>query len=57
MNRSCRSAILRFLKSDCLLFSKDYHLDGLQVFLKILTLSIIGLDDTSAVTEIPKTSI
>ena len=57
MNRSCRSAILRFLKSDCLLISKDYHLDGLQVFLKILTLSIIGLDDTSAVTEIPKTSI
>ena len=57
MNRSCQIALLRFLKSDCLLISKDYHLDGLQVFLKIMTLSIIGLDDTSAVTEIPKTSI
>ena len=45
------------LKSDCFLISKDYHLDRLQVFLKILTLSIIGLDDTSAVTEISKNSI
>ena len=57
MNRSCQIAILRFLKSYCILISKDYHLDGLQVFLEILTLSIIGLDDTSAVTEIPKTSL
>ena len=57
MNRSCRSAILRFLKSDCLLISKDYHLDGLQVFLQILTLSIIGIDDTSVVYKNTKTSI
>ena len=57
MNRSCQIAILRFLKSDFLLISKDYHLDGLQVFLQILTLSIIGIDDTSLVTKIPKTSI
>ena len=57
MNRSCQIAILRFLKSYCLLISKDYHLDGLQVFLEILTLSIIGIDDTSLVTKIPKTSI
>ena len=56
MNRSCQIAILRFLKSDCLLISKDYHLDGLQVFLHILTLSIIGLDDISVVTKVPKTS-
>ena len=57
MNRSCQIAILRFLKSDCLLISKDYHLDCLQVFFQILTLSIIGIDDTSLVTKIPKTSI
>ena len=44
-------------KSDCLLISKDYHLDGLQLFLHILTLSIIGLDDTSVVKNIPKTSV
>ena len=57
MNRSCQIAILKFLKSDCLLILKDYHLYGLQVFLQILTLSIIGIDDTSLVTKIPKTSI
>ena len=57
MNRSCQIAILRFLKSDCLLISKDYHLDGSQVFLQILTLSIIGIHDTSLVTKIPKTSV
>ena len=39
------------------LISKDYHLDGLQVFLQILTLSIIGIHDTSLVIKIPKTII
>ena len=57
MNRSCQIAIVRFLKSDCLLISKDYHLDGLQVFLQLLTLSIISIDDTSLGTKIPKTSL
>ena len=57
MNRSCQIAIVRFLKSDCLLISKDYHLDGLQVFLQIQTLSIIGIHDTSLVIKIPKTII
>ena len=32
-------------------------IDGLQVFLHILTLSIIGLDDISVVTKVSKTSI
>ena len=57
MNRSCQIAILKFLKSDCLLILKDYHFYGLQVFLQILTLSIIGIDDTSVVYKNTKTSI